>query len=46
MVSDLVVPAPCSKKGVTEQGPSSIAHKVSVGSASKHLGNAWVSRLH
>ena len=38
MVADLMVPAHCSKKGVTEQGPSSTAHKVSVGSASKHLG--------
>ena len=35
MVDDLMVPAHCGKKGVIERGPSSISHKVSVGSASK-----------
>ena len=35
MVDDLMVPAHCGKKGVIEWGPSSISHKVSVGSASK-----------
>ena len=35
MVDDLMVPAHCGKKGVIEWRPSSISHKVSVGSASK-----------
>ena len=35
MVDDLMVPAHCGRKGVIEWGPSSISHKVSVGSASK-----------
>lgn len=37
-----MVPAHCRKKGVIERGPGSISHKVSVGSASKHLGEARV----
>lgn len=35
VVDDLVVPAHRGKEGVIERGPSSISHKVSVGSASK-----------
>lgn len=37
MVDDLMIPAHRGKKGVIEWGPSSISHKVSVGSASKHF---------
>lgn len=42
VMDDLMVPAHRGKEGGTERGPSSISHKVSVGSASKHLGEARV----
>lgn len=42
MVDDLMVPAYCGKEGVIERGPRSVSHKVSVGSASKHLRKARV----
>lgn len=35
VMDDLMVPAHRGKEGRTERGPSSISHKVSVGSASK-----------
>lgn len=42
MVDDLMVPAHCGKEGVVEWRPSGISHKVSMGSASKHLRKARV----
>lgn len=42
VVDDLMIPAYCGKEGVIERGPRSISHKVSVGSASKHLRKATV----
>lgn len=49
MVDDLMIPAHCGKEGVIERRPSSISHKISVGSASKprteKSGGKWLSMV-